>query len=282
MERVLGDNTVPGYRTLILYPLAFPPGRAPEVIQELYGTLHLSTVVGVNRTVRTSGPPGPAGEIAADATLALMELQLQKGSIDGLHAAFCQCIDAWCEARHPQLTMEWAVKRVFQQLSGGGRLVFEDQVDLLVEDAFFSATTTGELRENLWDILSKALPRDTSAGLKIDSPAFFRKLQEYVESHLAEPRVAQSLCASFGLSQSYLSKLFRAHGPLLQRIPHRPPHGPGKAAAPGKPGHAGAGGGRPGGVQRPVLFQPPVPRGYRGEPVGVYGLAGAWLLAAAK
>ena len=46
---------------------------------------------------------------------------------------------------------------------------------------------------------------------KIDTPEFFGRIEAYIKEHLSEPLSAQKICTVFGISQTYLSRLFRKY-----------------------------------------------------------------------
>ncbi|MDR0601351.1 MAG: AraC family transcriptional regulator [Treponema sp.] len=59
--------------------------------------------------------------------------------------------------------------------------------------------------------MSKIIPGKEDAVFKIDTPEFFTLIREYIAAHLAESLTLQSLCGHFGISQTYMSRLFRKY-----------------------------------------------------------------------
>jgi YesN/AraC family two-component response regulator len=81
--------------------------------------------------------------------------------------------------------------------------------DQRFEDAAPPFNNMAELRDYVWkailSLLNRAERHDDAPG----SDAFFDRVKEYIGLNLAEPISLQSLCEAMGISQSYMSRIFR-------------------------------------------------------------------------
>ena len=82
--------------------------------------------------------------------------------------------------------------------------------EYFMDEAFFYASSMDELAENIFQILYKGM-KDESIRIKVDTPEFFEKIQNYMKEHLSEQLSPQVICDIFGISQTYLSRLFRKY-----------------------------------------------------------------------
>jgi two-component system response regulator YesN len=60
-------------------------------------------------------------------------------------------------------------------------------------------------------MLEKLLPQTGQHITKIDTPEFFGLIEEYVKDKLNEPLSLQQACMHIGISQTYMSRLFRKY-----------------------------------------------------------------------
>lgn len=80
----------------------------------------------------------------------------------------------------------------------------------MLEDTFFYTETIKELVDNLFEIIFKYV-KPSEEYHKVDTVEYFDSIKRYLESHLSEDISLQSVCKTFAVSQTYLSKLFRKY-----------------------------------------------------------------------
>ncbi|HEY5584022.1 MAG TPA: AraC family transcriptional regulator, partial [Ruminiclostridium sp.] len=70
----------------------------------------------------------------------------------------------------------------------------------------------GSLLRGIWDIFEETLNISKAANENQNiSKELFQKVETYVSTNIAEPLTLQGMCHLFGISQPYLSRLFRKH-----------------------------------------------------------------------
>jgi two-component system response regulator YesN len=82
--------------------------------------------------------------------------------------------------------------------------------EYMMEEAFFNAVSFDELTENLFEIYDIFM-NDHQETFKVDSQEFFNSITDWLKGNLAESISLQNVCSHFGISQTYLSKMFRKY-----------------------------------------------------------------------
>ena len=85
----------------------------------------------------------------------------------------------------------------------------QENAEYLLDDLFYYTENMQKLKENISQILC-GNKEELQKG-KIDTLDFFKKIESYMKEHMAFPLSAQKICTIFGISQTYLSKLFRKY-----------------------------------------------------------------------
>ena len=209
---------IPGYTTTVVWHRAFPIEELPGVIKALYAALDRRLVIGKTQLIavgaqhckHTVKHPPPEGD-----PLRRLGYYLKENKIELVRPLLLDQLKNWEALGQPQLYVEETIRSIFEALrrefnpsAGDGELEF------MIDDAFFYAPSYEELRESLLFILEKLLPDPRQRISKVDTPEFFALIREYLNAHVNEPVSLQSLCGHFGISQTYMSRLFRKYTAL--------------------------------------------------------------------
>ena len=209
------NRDVPGYRTIVFINEPFPITELRRHTEELYNTLARSLVTGKSQTIES-------GTCIEESALALnpgfettLTYYLRDRRYGRIKELLCGHLDLWEKACLPQFRVEEKVYSFLEQirraLPEGNSASPDDSIEFLTDDAFYYATDFGDLKKNLLYILEKIIP-DREPGInKVDTPEFFSLVEEYIRSRLAEPLSLQQSCIHFGISQTYMSRLFRKY-----------------------------------------------------------------------
>ncbi|MCL2472412.1 MAG: response regulator [Treponema sp.] len=208
------NQDIPGYRTIVFTDEPFPIGNLPGELEDLYTTLACSLVIGKPQTVqkgkRNHVQPGMHLPLIPENTIAYYLKEKRSTKIkEALHNQLVFWEQSWTT----QIRVEEGVRFFLEQLklaksqiSGG-----EDQIEFLIDDAFYYATNYEDLEKNLFYVVDKLLPAQDLNINKIDTPEFFALIEEYIRNKLAEALSLQQVCVHFGISQTYMSRLFRKY-----------------------------------------------------------------------
>jgi two-component system response regulator YesN len=206
---------VPGYATTVIWHEAFPIEELPGIINALYAVLDRRLVIGKDQLISVGARnsrhiltcPVPDGELRQQ-----LGYYLKENKIESIRILLLDQLKKWEAQGQTQLYVEAMVRSVFETL----RQEFENPAggegyEFMIDDAFFYAASYEELRESLLFIFEKILPDPGQRINKVDTPEFFTLIREYLNAHVNEALSLQSLCRHFGISQTYMSRLFRKY-----------------------------------------------------------------------
>ncbi|MDR1287737.1 MAG: response regulator [Treponema sp.] len=206
---------IPGYTTTAAWRRPFPIEDLPRIFTLLCGSLDRSLIIGKDlftaaneescaRQRKNSGPDFETRHILGH--------YLNGNKTGAVRDLLLDSLKKWEAEGRTQLFVEESARLFFEQIRvETGNVPREDDFELMMDDAFFFAADYGDLRDSLLFILDKTIPGKDSPISKIDTPEFFTLIREYIAAHLAKPLNLQSLCRHFGISQTYLSRLFRKY-----------------------------------------------------------------------
>jgi two-component system response regulator YesN len=201
--------------------------KLPETIKALYTILDSSLTIGVSQVISAALPgcrqAGKTGEIGGE-TFWVLDHYIRESKIDQIRGLFSDFFEKCRLERYPQLYVEKSIRLMLEKFrfqlntqldqtaSGDGpAFMIGFMIDSMIEDAFFYATNYDELKASFSDILNQLLQDQSGHIRKVDTPEFFSLIKEYISLHLAEPLTLQSMCGHFGISQTYISRLFRQY-----------------------------------------------------------------------
>lgn len=203
------------YTTLVYEHKSFPVNKMQEMIKALYRELDTVSVVGHSQAVKLASA-NPEEEIIfnheeINQVLKNLEYMIREQQIHKLKRELHRLYHIWKEERKPQLWLEYVSRQILYIM----RKYSKDSTSLIeceymMEDAFFYATSGEMLIETLFDIIFHYIKEDRGVT-KVDSPEFFAIIGEFLNDHLRENITLQTVCKSFGVSQTYLSRLFRKY-----------------------------------------------------------------------
>jgi two-component system response regulator YesN len=215
---------IPGYTTTVVCRDPFPIEKLPETIKSLYAILDSSLTIGVNQVISTALPGEgrvfSAGGTLDDETVRVLDHYIRESKIDHIRRFFPEFLEKCRREKYPQLRVEKSIRPLLERLRsrpggaascGDSEFMSDCIFDSMIDDAFFYATNYDELKESFSDILDQLLQDKSGCISKVDTPEFFDLIKEYISLHLAEPLTLQSMCGHFGISQTYISRLFRKY-----------------------------------------------------------------------
>jgi two-component system, response regulator YesN len=127
-----------------------------------------------------------------------------------------------CEIKHlvegckrkerTQLYVEGIIHRIYHYLiTCAKNSPNTDMYEFMLDDAFFYASSYDELESNLFEIFQQIIKDDYGTFDRVDTPEFFTAVDAYIDANFAKALSLQGLCSTFGISQTYMSKMFRKY-----------------------------------------------------------------------
>lgn len=201
------------YITAVSTAEPFSIARFADVLRRLYRLLDKRTVLGLSQVVYLENPLDVVDhkEEVDTKDLAAFERYLQMGNREKARRELKWSMQRWKETRLPQLRLEQQLRYILflaVRTSGGDKYM---QIgEHLLDDAFYSITSMDEMFGYMDDLLFADILVDGEEQ-KIDTPDQFALVCRYVDAHFAEAISMKQLCEKFGISQSYLSSMFRKY-----------------------------------------------------------------------
>ncbi len=198
-------------KTLSFYTLILTekPVSAKELfptVRSLIYTLDHRLVIGKNQTIEIGSQEEKKEqktEIQEERLLLeRLRLLVREHDFRGAEKEIEKLFQLWEIQEYPQLCVEQRVRELFQ-------IFGNENSEYLLDDLFYYAENMQKLKENIGQILCRN--KEEQQKGKIDTPDFFEKIENYMKEQLALPLSAQKICTIFGISQTYLSKLFRKY-----------------------------------------------------------------------
>jgi YesN/AraC family two-component response regulator len=121
---------------------------------------------------------------------------------------------AWENDRCPQVRIEASLRQIFQLIlkkAPRSSVPSGEDFEFLLDEAMHKAADCGELAENTWSLAAKMLQCAPTPQRRMDVPALLDSIQRYLRGNYTDPITLQSVCEAFGISQTYLSRLFRRY-----------------------------------------------------------------------
>jgi two-component system response regulator YesN len=211
---------IPGYTTTIIWKEPFAINELPGVIKSLYNTMDRSITIGRNRIISTGQKGGKNGRENQKTTSLLFTLErrraleyyIQENKPEEIKILLLDILEEAAKDQTPQIQVEDQVRIFLEQIRiDSGNPSGSEGIGFMIDDAFFYAADYDDLQESLLYILEKILPSLCCHFSKLDTMEFFNLVRDYTHSRFAENLSLQIICKHFGISQTYVSRLFRKY-----------------------------------------------------------------------
>ncbi|WP_394926794.1 response regulator [uncultured Robinsoniella sp.] len=207
------EKNATAFHTLVLKDNPVPAEKLPEMIRQLYQTMDYQLVIGKNQIIRDSEEDADEkGRHKFDnSSLSRLEFLVKEHNRLEIPDEISCCFDRWSREEYTQLWTEEKVREMFSLFRRADLL--DEPVamcEYFIDEAFYYAENMQKLAEDIRQILCRNILEE-SRTWKIDTPEFFEKIEKYVREHLSENLSPQKICGVFGISQAYLSRLFRKY-----------------------------------------------------------------------
>lgn len=144
-----------------------------------------------------------------------LNFMLQSMSFDLLKDELLKLFQHWEEKALPQICVEKLLKQIARLIEKNSSYIptsFSISIEQQLEEVLAFSTDYGSLLRGVWDIFEDILriPKVSNENQNV-SEELFQKIEAYVRTNLSEPLTLHGICQLFGISQPYLSRLFRRH-----------------------------------------------------------------------
>lgn len=136
--------------------------------------------------------------------------------LEGLKTELISLFEKWEREERPQVWLEAMTLQILHLVEKSllEGVNFADGLEKQLSEAFSCSHDFAGLLRGFWDILEETVAPPEKSGDKEPSFAFYQKLLKYIKNNLSEPITLQGICDEFGVSQPYLSRLFRRYSSM--------------------------------------------------------------------
>ncbi len=215
-ERLIREKTgargTGQFTTLVFYLHAFTAKELPKVVDQLYRTLTNRLVIGKSQVLHLEGTTEEHPSYSTPDSMENIKYFARNSMYENLKQELKKRMICYQREEWPQIMAENEAFQFFTTvLQCGKSAMRQEELRLMIEDAFFYAASLGELQESLLDILKKSNESSPNKPSSIDNPEFFKSVCAYLTEHMAEDLSLQVICKIFSISQTYMSRLFRKY-----------------------------------------------------------------------
>ena len=205
-KRLEKDSNKLGYTTSVILNKSFNTEKLYDMIKILYKTLDSRAVIGCTQEIILEGNRIEEPTRTYDKDNMIMHIKPLN-----FKSEFTKLMLLWRKERRPQLWIERNVRLIFYYMQVQDSNVYDEESEYMLVDAFFYATSMEELIDSLLYVFDKNKQEESTCNLKIDTQKFVETVKDYLNIHISDQISLQSVCKKFGISQTYLSRVFRKY-----------------------------------------------------------------------
>jgi YesN/AraC family two-component response regulator len=204
------------YVTAILVKKAFDVEALPNIMKSLYYSLDTKSIIGLNQILFLEdfekNTDTESRKSHKEEHLKKIEYLIKECQCEKFRQEVKRLFFDWQRQKCPQLWVEGQARQILYLIQKyNNDIGFDSKYEFMLDDAFFYASSLEELLESLYFIFDKNFKQDVSSIVKVDTPEFIKIIKDYLNKNIAEQITLQSVCKKFGISQTYLSRMFRKY-----------------------------------------------------------------------
>ena len=202
------------YLTTVICKKAASVDQIGEMVKGLYRMLDTRIVLGKSQTLFLDGEKGEASEEDAGNFDYLQDLEYlaKNQKYERLQKETEMLIQKWGQEERPLIWMEGRLRQICYLLQRfeGCNMDYRE-CEFLLDEAFANAENIQQLISSMNDIFFKDKKEDSMTMQKLNTEEYFHKIKEYIQEHMAEALSLQQVSREMGVSQTYMSRLFRKY-----------------------------------------------------------------------
>lgn len=197
--------------TAIITRTSFCVSDMPSVVKKLYSRLYQTIVMGKETTVYLEDSRQTL-DLNRDEKLMInkIEEELVRGENEKAYLRFEELCNIFEAKDMPELLVRRTVRHLIYTLwmSSQEQYGWKEQ-ELLLDNLFSGSLSVKSLCKNLAEFFR--ISESHIAVNKIDTAENFEKVSRYIRQNLKEPLTLGKLSKHFGISQAYLTRMFRKY-----------------------------------------------------------------------
>lgn len=184
----------------------------PSFIEQSMEIIYQKTVIGKHQILKYSGGSVREERLTLSAaTLRQLGYFVSTGKKHLVKDFFISQAVQWENGQVPQRQVWHMVHQIIHQLATVHQPTNSRLTDILLEidELIHCAASYGDLMASIYSLLFDS---DTTFDRKMTAQELYDCAVQYIEDNYAQPLSMQSICDEMGISQTYLSRLFRKYG----------------------------------------------------------------------
>jgi len=204
--------------TVVYTPCHFELSQLRENFKQMQHVMNRCLVIGKPQLLRSSDSdflyniPAPLLSSSLEKKLCVL---LQGRSVELIKGELVKLFQNWEQNAYPQIWVEKMLKQILRIVEKNSSIINSIESlnnDRALEDVISLSTDFNGLLCGVWDIIQEIISmQGVGSNTKEDSLALMHKIEKYISTNLSQPVSLQCVCDLFGISQPYLSRLFRKH-----------------------------------------------------------------------
>lgn len=202
------------YLTTVICKKAASVDQIGEMVKGLYRMLDTSIVLGKSQTLFLDGEKSEVSVEDAGNFDYLQDLEYlaKNQKYERLQKETASLIQKWGQEERPQIWMEGRLRQICYLLQRYDSCNMDyRECEFLLDETFANAENVQQLITGMDDIFFKDKKEDSMTMQKLNTEEYFQKIKEYIQEHMAEALSLQKVSREMGVSQTYLSRLFRKY-----------------------------------------------------------------------
>lgn len=198
--------------TVVYMPTAQPMERLPGFIEWSLEMIYQNAVIGKHQILKYAGGSIQKERLTLPAaTLKQLGYFAGTGKNHLVKEFFISQAVQWENGQLPQRQVWHMLHQLIYQLAAVHQPINSRLTDILLEidELIRCATSYGELMASTYAILFDS---DNAHDRKMSTRELYDYAITYIQDNYAQPLSMQSICDELGISQTYLSRLFRKYG----------------------------------------------------------------------
>lgn len=182
----------------------------PSFIRLAIGQAYQKTVIGQHQLLALTGNTAADKVRLPDADLKQLSYFISFGKMHMAKDYFLSLASTWTHARTPQRQVWHMGRQLIHQAAASSQSVNNRLEDILLEfnSMIRNADSYQELMNNIYALL---LDSGNARTQKMSTQELYDYAEKYISENYAQPLSMQSVCDEIGISQTYLSRLFRKY-----------------------------------------------------------------------
>ncbi len=196
--------------TAVYTPLSRPIDTLPGFIELAINMIYQKTVIGKHQILQLAGGSSQDRIKLPVSDLKQLSYFVSSGKTGMVKTYFSTLAAGWERSQMPQRQVWHMVRQIIHQVGAARPQVFNRLEEILQEfnGTIQRVSTYGDMMTKVYDLLfDEESPRER----RMSTQELFEYATSYIQENYAQPLSMQSVCDEIGISQTYLSRLFRKY-----------------------------------------------------------------------